>query len=105
MKEMNKELIFKIEAANAGIKPCKWDEIFDTEEELIEAMFDERVIVDPSKPSYMVCRGYEYIKSFRAYYEKHKCLTDKQMTQLKRLAVPIAFRVYRFGSILKKIGE
>jgi hypothetical protein len=100
MKSINKDLIFKIEAANAGIKSCKWNEIFDTEEELVEAMFNEKVIVDPT--SYMVCKGYEYIKSFREYYEKHGHLTDKQMTQLKRIAVPIAFRVYCFETHLKK---
>lgn len=102
MKNINKDLIFKIEAANAGVKSCKWNEIFDTEEELIEAMFNEKVIVDPNYPSYMVCKGYEYIKSFREYYKKHGYLTDKQMTQLKRIAVPIAFRVYCFEAHLNK---
>jgi len=39
-------------------------------------------------------KGYQYIDSFKAYYNKYGKLTDKQRTQLKRLAVSIAYNVY-----------
>ena len=47
--------------------------------------------------SYKWCKGYEYIKGFRKYYQKNKTLTEKQMLQLKRLAFEIAFRIYVEG--------
>lgn len=93
MKTITSELKAKLEQSNVGIKKVKWCEIYDTEEELIKAMFDEKVIVE-NAPLYKMCRGYEYIKSFRRYYEKNNCLTPKQMTQLKRLASQIAYRIY-----------
>ena len=41
-----------------------------------------------------VCKGYEFIKGFRKYYNKNGSLTEKQITQLKRLASEIAYHVY-----------
>lgn len=93
MKTITNELKAKLKQSNAGIKTVKWCEIYDGEEELIEAMFDKKVIVE-NAPLHKMCRGYEYIKSFRRYYEKNNYLTPKQMTQLKRLASQIAYRIH-----------
>ena len=96
MKEMNENLknkIWKLKTGN-NTTSCKWNDIFDTEEELINAMFDEKVIVDEHAPIYKLCRGYEYIKSFRRYYKKNNCLTEKQLSVLKRLAYELAFHIY-----------
>lgn len=79
----------------ASFTHFKWSNVFDTEEELIEAMFHEKIYMDEDEiPMYMWCRGYGYIKSFRNYYRKHGRLTDKQITQLKRIAYEIAYRIY-----------
>ena len=95
MKEMTEDLKFKINASRTGLKPCKWDDIYDTEEELINDLFSEKVITDEDTSlMYKVCKGYEFIKGFRKYYQKNGTLTEKQMTQLKRLASEIAYHVY-----------
>lgn len=93
MKTITDELKAKLKKSNGGLAKVKWDEIFDNEQELVEAMFNERVDVE-DVPMYLRCKGYEYIKSFRRYYEKNGYLTDKQMTQLKRLGSQIAYRIY-----------
>ena len=36
MKQITEELKFKINSSRAGIKKCKWNEIYDTEGELIK---------------------------------------------------------------------
>ena len=95
MKQLTEELKFKINSFRARIKKCKWDEIYDTEEELIDDLFSEKVLTDEDTSlMYKVCKGYEFIKGFRKYYKKNGSLTEKQMTQLKRLASEIAYHVY-----------
>ncbi len=93
MKTITNELRAKLIKSNSGLAKVKWNEIFDSEQELIEAMFNEKVAVE-NAPMYLMCRGYEYIKSFRRYYEKNGCLTNKQITHLKRLGLQIAYRIY-----------
>lgn len=95
MKQITDELKFKLRKSQAGLEKCSWNEIYDTEKELINDMFNEKVITDEDKvPMYRWCKGYEYIKSFRKYYRKMGYLTEKQMTQLKRLASEIAYHIY-----------
>ena len=89
MKEMNTTLKNKIASAyyETGITTCKWNDIYDTEEELIKDLFNEKVLTDEDTSiSYKICKGYEYIKSFRKFYNKNTYLTPKQIKQLKRLA-------------------
>lgn len=93
MKAITEDLKNKLHESRAGLGRASWDEIFDTEQELIEAMFHEKVRTEGA-PLHKLCGGYEYIKSFRKYYQKHGELTPKQMTQLKRLASEIAYRIY-----------
>lgn len=97
MKQITEELYFKIWKSHTGGfgERAKWNEIFDTEEELIKALFHEKVLTDEDKvPMYKWCRGYEFIKGLRKYYNKNMSLTPKQMTQLKRLAPEIAYQIY-----------
>ena len=48
MKEMNTTLKNKIASAyyETGITTCKWNDIYDTEEELIKDLFNEKVLTD-----------------------------------------------------------
>ena len=95
MKLITDDLKSKIISSRAGLRKCRWDEIYDTEEELVKDLFNEKVLTDEDTAmAYKLCRGYEFIKSFRAYYRKNRNLTEKQMTQLKRLASEIAYHVY-----------
>ena len=95
MKQLTDELVRDISFSHAGCgkKSFKWDRLYDNEAELIADMFNEKIIVDGYNV-YKMCKGYEYIKSFRRYYEKNGSLTEKQMTQLKRLAAEIAYHIY-----------
>ena len=97
MKQLTESLLASIGKAHIGIgtKPCKWDSIFDNEEELIAALFHKNVYTDEDNvPMRKWCKGYEYIKGFRRYYKKNNCLTDSQMRQLKRMAYEIAYQIY-----------
>lgn len=63
----------------------KWTEFYSSEEELIKYMLKTKS--DPATPYYhQLVKGYGYIDSFKKYYKKYGKLTDRQMTQLKRLA-------------------
>lgn len=76
-------------------KSIKWNDIYDTEQELIQDLFNNKVHTDEDNvPDYQICKGYAYIKSLRQYYLKYKELTEKQMKQLKRLAYEIAYHIY-----------
>ena len=94
MKPLTNELKFKIQQSHAGLRTCKWNEIYDNETELINDLFSDKVLTDEDTDVYHTCKGYEYVKSFRKYYKKNRMLTDKQMTQLKRLSSEIAYHVY-----------
>ena len=100
MKELTETLRNKIiNAYNSYNKTvrttCRWNDIYDTEEELIKDLFNEKVLTDEDTSiSYKICRGYEYIKSFRKFYKKNGYLTPKQITQLKRIAYAIAYNIY-----------
>lgn len=97
MKQITEEILFELQKSHSGIntRPCKWNIIFDTEAELIEALFNNKVYTDEDNvPMYRWCKGYEYIKSFRKYYQKYGKLTEAQIRQLKRLSSEIAYCIY-----------
>lgn len=95
MKQITEELKHKLHISRAGLKKCSWNDIFDTEEELIKALFNEKIYTDEDNvPLYKICKGYDYIKSFRRYYNKNGKLTESQIRQLKRLASEIAYHIY-----------
>lgn len=97
MKEISEELKNNLRKSRCGLKKVSWNSIYDSEDELLRDLFHEKVIVDNDAPHYKICRGYEYIKGFRNYYKKNGCLSEKQMTQLKRLASEIAYQIYCEG--------
>lgn len=71
----------------------KWDKIYTNEQELINDMMLTKT--DVNKCYYHeLCKGYEYLDSFKRYYLKNGCLTEKQMTQVKRLAGAIYNNVH-----------
>ena len=74
-----------------------WNDIYNNEQELLDDMMQTWSNINkvPYKVSYnALVRGYEYIESFKRYYLKNGKLTDKQMTQLKRMASEIYKNVH-----------
>lgn len=65
-----------------ALNGAKWNELFDNETELINAMY----LCDTNENSCKCCKGYVYLESFKRYYKKNGSLSPKQLTQLKRLA-------------------
>lgn len=98
MKELNEGIRVQIILSHfltMGEKSCKWLDIYDTEEELVKDLFNEKILTDEDTHCmFKVCKGYEYIKSFRKFYKKNGYLTPKQITQLKRLAYEMAYWIY-----------
>lgn len=95
MKEINEEMINRLWMSKQGLKPMKWNEIYDTEEELIHDL--KCIDVSPLQPMHKIPMGYEFLQSFQSRVNKDIALTEKQMTQLKRLAVSVAFKKYIQG--------
>jgi len=76
----------------------KWSDFYNSEEELIEDML--LCISDATNNLYWkLVKGYEYIESFKKYYRKNGCLTEKQMIQVKRLAGEIHKNVYETNKL------
>lgn len=63
----------------------KWNDYYNNETELINAMLQAKSDRQKFYP-YQIVKGYTYIESFKKYYKKNGKLTEKQMTQLKRMA-------------------
>ena len=82
-------LIDRLWKSKAGLKPIKWNEIFEDENELVETIKTMRIVDSGFNPT----SGYEYLKSFQKRLLKGIPLTDKQMVQAKRLASSIAFEI------------
>lgn len=78
----------KVREQYVGINHVKWNEIYDTEEELIGDM----LCVDCTKRNPV--RGYEFIAGFQIWHGAGRELTAKQITQTKRLAGNIAYDLY-----------
>lgn len=93
MKDISKHLAYRLSRAHVGLnsKSVKWDEVYDTEEELLSDM----MLVDTG--SNKTVKGYMYIESFQKQYTQKGSLTEKQMLQLKRLAYEIAYIRYVAG--------
>lgn len=65
-----------------------WTDYYSTEAELVEAL--KAINADEHQYPYLVPKGYVYIQSFQRQLLGGRDLTDKQMTQLKRMAYEIA---------------
>ena len=90
MKNITDSLIQKLNLSHCGLAKFSWNELYDTEDELIHDMFNDKIHTE----GLSTCRGYGYIKSFRAYYNIHNNFTEKQIRQFKRLAGEIAYNIY-----------
>lgn len=79
-------------------RKTRWTDFYNTEEELLRDMLltlsDEK-----TTPYYKLVKGYGYIDSFKRYYAKNRCLTPKQMTQLKRLAGEVYKNVHEVNTV------
>lgn len=62
-----------------GITKIGWKDLYDSEEELINDL--QKIDIVKYK-NHLHCKGYQYIETF----QKQQELTQKQLTQLKRLA-------------------
>ena len=60
----------------------KWDEMFDSVEELVESVKS----IDVARFQDMGCKGYSYIEGFQRTLNSGNDLSKPQVTQLKRLA-------------------
>jgi len=71
-----------------AVGSVKWDEVFDNEEQIIEAL--KKVYIPKSRTApTSTFKGYEYIYSFAYYVQRGWTLSEKQMQQCKRLALEI----------------
>ena len=86
----------KVELSVSGIKKCAWNQVYDSEEELISDMM--KVDTSENLPSYKMVKGYAFIQSFQRQIQNGKTLSEKQMVQLKRLACNIAHNLYCIGT-------
>lgn len=93
MKAIDENMISRLHQSRAGFRTLRWDEIYDTEQELIDDMLAVDAFPE-GKPEYRLIRGYDYITSFQNRVERGIPLSEKQMIQLKRLASNIAYGKY-----------
>lgn len=66
----------------------KWTDVFSTEQEIVEALGKIYIPKSRTAPAYTF-KGYELIYSYAYYVQRGWKLSDKQITQCKRLAVEI----------------
>lgn len=83
------EMVCKLWRNRSGVEHIKWDEIFDSEAELIETIKTMRIVDKGSRPT----SGYAYLRSFQRRLLNGTPMTPKQLTQAKRLAPSIAFEI------------
>lgn len=87
-----RSIVMEIEAQylRRGVS-AKWNEIYKTENEIIEDLL--MVHVPETKQEEIYCyglyKGYQYINSFAKRVQSGNDLTDNQMKQCKRLAIEI----------------
>lgn len=84
----------RVSQSHGGLKPCKWDDIYESMDELKADLMK----INLNDYSYRLPHGTEYIKTFQWCIKNGKQLTDKQLTQLKRLASEIAYSLYCLGN-------
>ena len=75
-------------------KRIKWDSIYDSEEELVSDL----LLSEKYQERYT--KGYGYLESFKKQVLAGKTLSEKQMTQLKRLAPEVYKNVHWHAAYL-----
>lgn len=66
----------------------KWTDVFGSEQEMLSALGKIYIPKSRTAPAYTF-KGYELIYSYAYYVQRGWKLSDKQITQCKRLAVEI----------------
>jgi hypothetical protein len=90
---LNKRLAFqkimKVESKyQRNTTSIKWLDIYSNESELIKDL-KEIIIPDDINVIYNLYKGHAYIHSFSKQLKMNKPLSDKQLTQAKRIALEI----------------
>lgn len=95
MKVITEEIkhILKGKYTGAITKALKWTDIYDNEEELINDLKSIKIYYNICNNT-QITKGYNYLLSFQKQLSQGKKLSDKQVTQLKRLAWSIALEKY-----------
>lgn len=83
------DIINKLYANRSGLAKIKWNDIFEDENDLIEALKTIKIV----EKGFNTTMGYAYLSSFQKRVNKGIDLTEKQMVQLKRLAGSIAYEI------------
>lgn len=82
------EVIDAYYAQQYGFQQIRWNWVFENEEEICKALEQIYIPKNRTAPPYTF-KGYELVYSFAYYVQKGWTLSEKQMTQCKRLAVEI----------------
>lgn len=83
-------IIRKIDSKyNNGLNSVKWNDIYNSEDEMVEDLKNIHVPVNNEFPLVHLYGGYEYIHSFAKQVQNGKILSEKQIRQCKRLALEI----------------
>ena len=94
---------FEIEAiqqrANMNSKKVKWTDFYKTETELLNVLKNANNDKIKSLVDKRYIKGYEYILSFKKQLDQQKELSDKQITQLKRLAIEV-YKIEKLSELL-----
>lgn len=70
------------------LNKCRWSDLYKTEQEIIDDL--KSIYVPKSRTPLGNCfKGYQFIYSFVLKLQNGQELTDKQLTQAKRLALEV----------------
>ena len=91
--KIKENVINKLDQSRYGIKRLKFGDLYDSIDECINELKEipDDIITNKLK-------GYEYLLSFKSVLLAGKKLSDKQITQIKRLASEIARGYYIYNS-------
>lgn len=87
--KIKENVMCKLDSNRNGFNKLRFDDLYDSVEECIGELIntDDKIIENK-------CRGYVYMLSFKKQLKQGKTLSDKQITQLKRISAEIARGYY-----------
>lgn len=97
--KIKENVISKLDQSRYGIKRLKFNELYDSIEECISELKEMPDNIINNK-----LKGYEYLLSFKKAILDGRTLSDKQITQLKRLAPEVARGYYIYTVEKSKMG-
>lgn len=89
--KLKENVIVRLDMSRNGTKKLKFEEVYDSIDDCIKELS-----ITPDNIIKTNLKGYEYLLSFKKQLLKGKNLSEKQITQLKRLAPEIARGYYIF---------